>query len=163
MTLKERVDALASRVGNYLRDNVLPRLLPAGGTTGQVLRKSANSDYATEWANATGGVSINDGAASTSSTYSSTKIEAVAAAAATAAKNDILGGAGAAYDTLAEIQAELTDNDSSIAGLLTSVGNRVRFDASQTLSAAQKTQACTNLGIGEPDSDWVGVFNAALV
>jgi hypothetical protein len=49
VTLKERIDALAVRVGNYLRDSVLPRLLPEGGTTGQVLAKSSNNNYEMGW------------------------------------------------------------------------------------------------------------------
>ncbi len=40
-TLKARVDALATRMGNYLRDNVLPRLVSTGGNTGQTLVKTA--------------------------------------------------------------------------------------------------------------------------
>ena len=48
--LSTRVGLLATRVANYLRDNVLPRVLPSGGSTGQVLVKSSAADYATAWA-----------------------------------------------------------------------------------------------------------------
>lgn len=54
-TLKARIDALATRTGNYLRDSVLPRCLPPGGTTGQVLTKTSNVDYADAWATPAGG------------------------------------------------------------------------------------------------------------
>ncbi len=40
-TLKQRIEALATRTGNYLRDSVLPRLVPTAGTTGHVLTKTA--------------------------------------------------------------------------------------------------------------------------
>lgn len=50
MTLKQRIEALATAIGNYLRDSVLPRLLPAGGASGQVLAKTAATNYAVGWA-----------------------------------------------------------------------------------------------------------------
>jgi hypothetical protein len=37
----------------------------------------------------------------------------------------------------------------------------VRFDASQTLTTPQMLQACTNLGIGDPDTDFLAAYNAA--
>ena len=55
-----------------------------------------------------------------------------------AAKSAILNGAPAAYDTLVEIASALSADDSDISGLLTAVGNRVRFDAVQTLDMTQK-------------------------
>lgn len=48
-TLRERLDGLATGIGNYIRDSVLPRLEPAGGTTGQVLTKLSNTNYDTGW------------------------------------------------------------------------------------------------------------------
>lgn len=50
-TLAARISALATSVGNYIRDNVLPRLLPAGGTTGQILAKSSATNYSVGWVN----------------------------------------------------------------------------------------------------------------
>ena len=55
MSLASRVSDLAAAIGNYLRDSVLPRLLPAGGTTGQALVKSSASAYAVTWATPSGG------------------------------------------------------------------------------------------------------------
>lgn len=40
---------LASAVGNYIRDSVLPRLIPIGGATGTVLGKSSATNYAVGW------------------------------------------------------------------------------------------------------------------
>ena len=47
--LIERVNLLATRIGNYVRDSVLPRLVPSGGTSGQVLQKTSATDYALGW------------------------------------------------------------------------------------------------------------------
>lgn len=56
-TLKTRIENLATAVGNYLRDSVLPRLIPAGGGTGLVLAKTGAGDYAVGWA-AAGGATL---------------------------------------------------------------------------------------------------------
>ena len=50
MPLATQITGLATGVGNYLRDSIRPRLLPAGGATGQVLRKTTAGDYAAGWA-----------------------------------------------------------------------------------------------------------------
>ncbi|WP_230369130.1 hypothetical protein [Paludibacterium denitrificans] len=78
-------------------------------------------------------------------------------------KNDILGGASAAYDTLKEIEAKLGSDDTALANLLAAVGNRVSFADQQNLTTAQKLQACQNIGIGNPEVDLVAVFNTAML
>ncbi|BBF85690.1 hypothetical protein DLM_2075 [Aquitalea magnusonii] len=103
------------------------------------------------------GASIDDTAASNTKTYSSTKITGLLAD----LKNQILGGASAAYDTLQEIEAEIGNDKSALANLLTAVGNRLSFADAQSLTAAQQLQACTNLGIGDPTTDFVAAYNAA--
>jgi len=47
--LSTRVSLLSTRIANYIRDSVLPRLFPAGGSLGQVLVKSSATDYAAIW------------------------------------------------------------------------------------------------------------------
>lgn len=47
-SLQDRLTALATRVGVQVKA-MTPRLLPGGGTTGQVLTKTSASDYATSW------------------------------------------------------------------------------------------------------------------
>ena len=49
MDLSSRISQLATRIANYLRDSVIPRLLPSGGVSGQVLSKSSGTDYAVVW------------------------------------------------------------------------------------------------------------------
>ena len=47
--LSARISLLATRVANYIRDSVLPRLLPSGGRAGEFLTKSSATDYAVGW------------------------------------------------------------------------------------------------------------------
>jgi len=107
-----------------------------------------------------GGVDIDD--ASTTSTTDTWSVAKIVSAVA-AAKNEILGGAGAAWDTLSEIQAILSDDVNVVSAINTSLANRVRFDASQTLTAPQQLQACNNIGVGNPETNFVTVFETGLV
>jgi hypothetical protein len=119
---------------------------------------------------ASGGATINDASiASTTQTYSITKIRDELTATAQAVKDEILDGAGAAYDTLAELQALLQGDATEIAALNTAIGNRVRFDVNtQNLNATQRQNARTNIDaygsveIGNPDTDFVATFTAGL-
>lgn len=102
---------------------------------------------------------VADGSTSSTTSWSSQKVTTyVAAQVAT-----VLGGASAAYDTLQEIQAFLQADDTAIAGILTSLGLRLRFDAAQVLTTAQQLQGCTNIGVGDPETNFVTVFNTGLV
>ncbi len=108
---------------------------------------------------------INDTASSTTTTYSSDKVINLL----TTLKNEILGGASAAYDTLLEIQNALTGDDADIASLLSAVNARVRFDAAQALTTVEQGQARANIGaasavaVGDTEQDLVAAFEAALV
>lgn len=158
MTQEQRLTAAFQAVGAEIKNIKTSRGTLASLTT----TDKTNLVAAINEVNAaiSGFAVIDDGAASTDTTktYSADKISDLIAAAV----SGILGGASAAYDTLLEIQNLLGGQDTSLSNLLTAVGNRLRFDAAQTLSAGQKTQACANLGIGEPDTDYVAIFNAAL-
>ncbi len=124
--LSTRVGLLATRIANYIRDSVLPRLIPSGGATGTVLGKSSATNYAVSWITPS-------------------------------------AGAGAALDTLSELAAALGNDAGFASTVTTALGYRLRFDAAQALTTGQKTQACANLGIGEPDTDFVTKFNSGLV
>lgn len=54
MTLIERISEALVQIGTDIK-GILLRLLPAGGTTGQVLTKSSDDDYDVEWAAGGGG------------------------------------------------------------------------------------------------------------
>ena len=112
------------------------------------------------------GITVIDDAnsAATSTTFSASKITGLL----DALKADLLGGADAAFDTLKELQTAILSDESGIAALLTAVDKRVRFDAVQSLTAPEQTQARQNIGaiaasvIGDPETDFVLVFEAAL-
>src|ERR1700712_2893527 len=106
----------------------------------------------------TSGAAINDASTtSTSTTWSAQKSTAAIAQ----LKTDILGGATASYDTMIELQNIIVADESTAAALATAVNNRVRFDAAQVLSAPQMTQVCTNIGVGEPETDFLTAYNTA--
>ena len=110
-------------------------------------------------------VAIDDLTIATTSTYSSSKIVSVL----DALKADILGGADPAYDTLLELQQALQNDQTGIAALTAAIDKRVRFDAAQTLTVPEQTQARSNIGavaaadIGDTNTDFVSIFNEALV
>jgi hypothetical protein len=66
-----------------------------------------------------------------------------------------------ALDTLAELAAALGNDPNFATTLATQMAARVRFDAAQTLSAAERLQACMNIGVGNPEADFVASYNAA--
>jgi chromosome segregation ATPase len=100
-----------------------------------------------------------------SATWSSQKISDQITAAIAAITNN----APAALDTLKELADAINDDAAFSAAVTTALGNRLRFDAAQTLTAPQKAQGNANLGsaalvdTGTLDTDFVAVFNAGLV
>jgi hypothetical protein len=48
MSLASQVSALAGAIRDKI-NTMMPRLLPAGGTTGQVLSKTSGTNYDTGW------------------------------------------------------------------------------------------------------------------
>ncbi|WP_210211164.1 hypothetical protein [Borborobacter arsenicus] len=68
-----------------------------------------------------------------------------------AAIDALVGAAPATLDTLDEIAQALHDNPAQITDILTSLGNRLRIDAVQSLNTTQKEQGRSNLGVGSAD------------
>lgn len=112
---------------------------------------------------AAGSGAISDGTTGSSTTWSSTKISAQIASAI----SDLVNGAPSAFDTLKELSDELANQESAASALTTAVGNRVRYDAAQTLDSTQKAQANTNMGsaslanTGDLDTDLAALYTAA--
>lgn len=108
-------------------------------------------------------VTINDAVTATTSTWSSSKVNA----AITEAVANVVGAAPAALDTLLEIATQLTADESAAAALTNAVGLRVRVDAAQVFTAPQQTQGRANIGaqdaslIGNADQDLVAAYTAA--
>lgn len=113
---------------------------------------------------ADGGVQIDDATASLTTVYSSTKTNAQIQAAIDA----LVNGAPGALDTLKELADALEGNEAQITDIMTALGNRVRFDAAQTLTAEQQEQARQNIGaasaagVGDTETNFVAAFNTAL-
>ena len=98
------------------------------------------------WTEVLFGVQINDSATgSTTVTWSVDKIKGEIAIATSA----LVGGAGAALDTLNELAAALGNDPSFASTMASGLANRVRFDAAQTLTAPQQTQARSNIGAAD--------------
>lgn len=113
-----------------------------------------------------GGATINDASgASTSQTWSITKISDSIATAI----SSVTAGAPEAMDTLDELAAALGDDANFAATITTALAARLKFDAAQALTAPQKVQGNANLGsvslvqLGDPDTNFVDVFNAGLL
>jgi hypothetical protein len=102
---------------------------------------------------------INDGVTAGGTTWSSSKIGTQI----TAAINGLVAGAPAALDTLKELADAINDDANFTATVTAALGNRVRVDAAQGFTAGQQLQACTNIGIGDPTTDYVATFNAGLL
>lgn len=115
---------------------------------------------------------IDDSAAHTNKVYSSSKTDEKIEAAKTAlndaisqakiaVKAEILDGAPDALNTLKELADALNGDASFAAKTAEALNKRVRYDATQSLSTEEKNQACNNIGVGEPDTDFVAAYNQA--
>ncbi len=94
---------------------------------------------------------------STSLTWSITQINAAINSAVSA----LVAGAPTAMDTLNELATAITSDESAIGAITTALGNRVRFDAAQTLTSPQQIQACQNIGLGDPTTDLAAAYATA--
>ena len=161
MTLEARVVALAQAIGTDVKT-----LTTAVGSLGSLTTTAksnlvaAINEIALAAASATG---IDDGVTSGASTWSSNKISSEISGAV----SDLVGGAGAALDTLKELADALGNDPSFATTIATQIANRVRFDDAQVLTSPQQAQARANIGaqsaaaIGDPDHDLVADYNAA--
>lgn len=89
---------------------------------------------------------IDDTKTGTTNVWSASKTSTEIQNAATNLKNDLLGGAGTAYDTLKELADLIDENKDAITALQALAAGHVKFDAAQELTTAQQTQARTNIG-----------------
>jgi hypothetical protein len=120
----------------------------------------SSSTYSSSKINAVVAALINDAVTVTGTTWSSNKIQTVV----NAAVAGLVGSAPATLDTINELAAALGGDANAITAINTALGNRVRFDAAQTLTTAQKAQVKANidaygaLEIGNPDTDFVAAY-----
>lgn len=161
-TLSDRIISLATAIGTDVKTLTANQgsLSGLSTTAKSSLVAAINEIYA---ALSGAGAVINDtaGDGDDTVTWSANKIYDTIEAAKLAVKNDLVNGASAALDTLSELAAALGDDPNFATTIATDLGNRVRYDAAQTLTAGQKTQACANIGVGEPDTNFVTTYTAA--
>ena len=94
---------------------------------------------------------INDTLASTTTVYSSSKVDSEITKAKQEVKNDLLGGAGTAYDTLNELAELIESNQDAITALQNLAASHVKYDDAQELTDAQKKQARDNINAVSQD------------
>lgn len=177
-TLQVRLQDLATRIATECKS--IRTLMNGNAVDNAALTTTAKSNLVAainevkalaDTAVAGSGAHINDASdASAVETWSINRIITELNDTATSVRDEILGGAGAAYDTLAELQALLEGDASDLADIMTALGNRVRVDtAAQGLTTQQKANARTNIDaygsveLGNPDTDLVATFTTGLV
>lgn len=133
-----KLNALHTRIG----------LLSGLGTTDKTSIVAAINEVKSA---TTGFASINDTATSATEVWSSSKTNTQIANAISA----VISGADAANDTLLELASRITANAAADAGA-------VSVASVQSFSAPQKLQACTNIGIGDPEYDYAADFSSAI-
>ena len=140
MSLLTRITALINSIATDIKD-VYAKI--GNLNTLQTTTKSSLVGAINE-IKSSGGLLINDSTPSVSTTFSGTAINSKIATAKTEVKNEILGSASAAYDTLQEIQAQMVADDTAAASLTTAVGQRPTYTET-----------------GNLDTDLVQLYNTA--
>jgi light-regulated signal transduction histidine kinase (bacteriophytochrome) len=168
MTLEQRLSAVFQQIG----DDVQALLAQDGNlanlsTTAKGSLVAAINEVLTvaQQAGQTATGLIDD-TATTSATkvWSITKLTSELAA----LKSDILGGVPAtAFDTIKEIADYIASDATLGTQLVDGLSKRVRFDATQSLTLAEKSQARQNIDaygsveLGNPDANLLSIYNTA--
>lgn len=162
MSLETQIIALAQAIGADIKDvRAKQGDLTSLTTTAKTSLVAAINELKVALGSA--GAAINDtaGNGDTSVTWSADKIFDTIEAAKAAVKSDLTNGAAAALDTLSELASALGNDPSFAATMATALGNRVRYDATQTLTVPQQLQACNNIGVGDPAHNFVADYTTA--
>lgn len=158
MSLETQITSLVTAIGTDIK-----ALRAADGTLSALTTTDKSSLVAAlnelkGLIGAGGGATINDASTvSTTQSWSAAKSTDAIAAAVSA----LVNGAGSTLDTLNELAAALGNDPNYATTIATALGNRVRFDAAQTLTAPQQAQACANIGVGDPAHNFVTDYTAA--
>lgn len=146
-SLESRVSEFAARTGQDIKK--VRGEIATSNTAAEALtqRVAANEGAITNLQSEVAKkVEIDDAQASATKTYSSQKVDSQITAAKQSVKNDLLGGAGEAYDTLKELADALVTNKDAITALQQIAKGHVQFDKAQALNDDQKKQARANIG-----------------
>ncbi len=139
---KKRLDAVIEELYSAADQTAL-----AGRVTAVEQKNTQNAtDIGRVRTLAEGKAAIDDSAKSTTAVYSSSKTEDLITAAKQAVKDDLLQGAGAAYDSLKELGDLIDINKEAIDAVKALAAGHVKFDGAQSLSNTQKSQARSNIG-----------------
>lgn len=175
MSLELKLIALAQSIGadvKEIKSNQGP--LTGLSTTAKTSLVSAINELFTALGSA--GVKINDvaGTGDITETWSANKILLAIEAAKTSVTNSLTNGASAALDTFSELATALGNDANFATSVATSLGNRVRFDAVQSLTTPEQTCARSNIGaasaldlanlvtaVGNTEADFTALYNAA--
>ena len=134
------------------------------GTT-NVTAKAGN--YVPTWSEITSKPAVI--ASGTDQAAARTSIGAISSVDLEARITSLVNGAPATFDTLKEIADWIANSDTEIDALLAGLNTRVAVDVVQSFTAPQKLQARSNIDvyskaeIGNPETDLVAIFEAALV
>lgn len=143
-SLESRVSEFAARTGQEIKK--VRGEIATGNTAAEALTQRVAANEGAITALHAKKVEIDDAQASGTKTYSSQKVEAKITAAKQSVKDDLLGGAGEAYDTLKELADALVTNKDAITALQQIAQGHVQFDKAQSLNDEQKKQARANIG-----------------
>jgi hypothetical protein len=169
MSLETQIIALATAIGTDVK-----ALIAADGNLSALTTTSKSSlvgaiNEIASLVESLNLIEIDDSAGNgaTTVTWSADKIFDSIEAAKTAVKDALTDGASAALDTLAELADALNNDPDFAATLATQIANRVRFDAAQSLTSTQMSQARQNIDafgsveIGDPDHNFVADYEEA--
>ncbi len=161
MTLEQRVTALTNLIAADIKsiNNNIGTLSGLSTTAKNNLVAAINEIFTL----AQNAGAINDTATSsvTDETWSASKISSSLNDAIASLRTELTAGAASALDTFSELAAAIGNDPTFASTLATQMSKRVRFDSTQTLTVGEQLQACTNIGIGNPDVDLVAIYNAA--
>lgn len=150
MSLSTNIQNLAVAMGTEVKATRVLLNGNAADLSGLTTTQKTNLVAAINWlhselnAVAGGAAGINDASTSTNTTWSSSKTNAEISAAVAA----LVDGAPGALDTIKELADALGGQSGAITAIETALANRVRYDAVQTLTGPQQTQARANIGAG---------------
>ena len=146
-SLESRVSEFAARTGQEIkkvRGEIATSNTAAEALTQRVAaNEGAITNLQSEIAKK---VELDDTTPSATKVYSSQNVEAKITAAKQSVKDDLLGGAGEAYDTLKELADALVTNKDAITALQQIAQGHAQFDKAQSLNDEQKKQARANIG-----------------
>lgn len=149
--LVQNVSALATRVGTEIKSvkasiGTITDLTTANKQNTVAAINEVKSAIAALEGTVASQTNIDDANVSAATTYSSSKIVSEITAAKQAVKDELLGGAGEAYDTLKELGELIDTNKDAIDALEALAAGHVKYDGAQTLTSEQQAQARTNIG-----------------